>query len=148
VRILVPSIHYILITLCVHIIVSIIFFFTLLHAIWRLLTPPFPPIILLRKNISLQMDEYLKFKRLKIKKNCHLSTSDKIINYNPSLLKQMYIINTHLPQKNMHWSHVKWSNIQPFDECCFFLWRRESVLVCNTLICNSDICCFIEELTL
>jgi hypothetical protein len=37
------------------------------------------------------MDEYLKFKRLKIKKNCHLSTSDKIINYNPSLLKQIMV---------------------------------------------------------
>jgi len=47
------------------------------------------------------MDEYLKFKRLKIKnkKNCHLSTSNKNINYNPSLLKQMYIISTYLPQK-------------------------------------------------
>jgi len=49
------------------------------------------------------MDEYLKFKRLKIQKkttkNCHLSTSNKNINYNPSLLKQMYIISTYLPQK-------------------------------------------------
>jgi hypothetical protein len=52
------------------------------------------------------MDENLKLKRLKIQKNCQLSKSDKNINYNPSLLKQMYIISTHIPQEKLHWSHV------------------------------------------
>jgi hypothetical protein len=58
-----------------------------------------------RKSISLQMDAYLKFKRLKIKKKCHLSKSDKNINYNPFLLKQMYIISTHLLFRLFSFSH-------------------------------------------